>query len=144
MKVNIKFKQLVNDVQLPKKATKGAACYDVYSPANYPPLVPGEFRVIPLGFSVKVPDGFELQIRARSGLSKRGIIVANGVGCIDSDYRGEVGVILGNQSSAIQPINKGDRICQIKVAFAPEIEWEEIDVLDCTERGEGGYGSTGV
>lgn len=138
----VKFRRTRTYAQLPKKATSGAACYDAYLPDNNPPLNPGEIRIVNLGFQVEVPCGYELQVRARSGLASRGIIVANGVGCVDSDYRGDVGVILCNMSGAIQPLNVGDKICQLKLAQAPDIEWEIVDELSDTDRGEGGYGST--
>ena len=142
-KVAVKFRAVKNDVKIPTKSTEGAACYDAYCPTTEHPLMPGENRVINLGFQVEVPRGYELQVRCRSGYAVRGIIVANGVGCIDSDYRGDVGVILQNLSNAIQPINKGDRVCQLKLSLAPEIEWEEVDVIQETQRGSGGFGSTG-
>lgn len=140
----VKFRPTKTHTKLPTKSTKGAACYDAYVPENYQPLMPGEVRIVNLGFQVEVPEGYELQVRCRSGLASRGIMVANGVGCIDSDYRGDVGVILFNASGAIQPLNMGDRICQLKLSQAPEIEWEMVDVVAETDRGEGGYGSTGL
>jgi dUTP pyrophosphatase len=142
MKVNIK--QMVTGMMMPTKATKGSACFDAYLPESYVPLRSGEIRIVDLGFQVEVPEGYELQIRSRSGLASKGIMVANGVGCCDSDFRGNVGVILLNASQSIQPLNKDDRICQLKLALAPEFEWNEVDVVDCTERGEGGFGSTGI
>jgi len=140
----VKFKRLKNNAIVPKKSTKGAACYDCYLPETYPPLEPREIRIVDLGFSVEVPVNYELQVRSRSGLASKGIIVANGVGCVDSDYRGSVGVILWNSSGAIQPLNRGDRICQVKLALAPEIDWVVVDEFEDreTER-EGGFGSTG-
>ena len=129
---------------MPAKAHKGDACMDCHLPQEYAPLMSGEIRIIDLGFQVEVPEGYELQVRSRSGLASRSIMVANGVGCIDSGYRGNVGVILLNASQSIQPLNVGDRICQLKLALAPEFEWNEVDIVDCTERGEGGFGSTGV
>lgn len=140
----VNFRPTKTHIKLPSKSTIGAACYDAYIPENYPPLMPGEIRIVNLGFQVEVPYGYELQIRARSGLANKGIIVANGVGCVDSDYRGDVGVILLNMSQAIQPLTLGDRICQLKLSAAPDIEWNVVDTLDFTERGEGGFGSTGV
>ena len=138
----VKFKRLKTNAKLPTKGSLKAACYDCYIPETYHPLMPGENRIVPLGFSISVPDGYEAQIRARSGLASKGIIVANGVGCVDADYTGEVGVILINLSNAIQPLNVGDRICQMKLSKAEDITFEIVDELDFTERGEGGYGST--
>jgi dUTP diphosphatase len=141
--VRVNIRQMVTGMIMPTKATKGAACYDAYLPCTYDPLVPGEIRIVDLGFQVEVPKGYELQVRSRSGLASRGIMVANCPGCVDSDYRGNVGVILFNVSGSIQPLNKGDRICQLKLALAPEIEWIEVDIVEETERGEGGFGSSG-
>lgn len=140
--MRVGFKRLHTDAQIPTKATEGAACYDAYLPSTYISLSPWETRIIPLGFSVEVPIGYELQVRARSGLASKGIIVSNGVGCIDSDYRGEVGVILTNLSGMIQPLEQGMRVCQLKLSPAPEIEFEILDELSKTDRGGGGYGST--
>lgn len=142
--VIVNFRPTQTYTKLPIKSTIGAACYDAYLPDSFPPLMPGDCRIINLGFQVEVPYGFELQVRSRSGLASKGIIVANGIGCIDSDYRGDVGVILLNLSGAIQPLNQGDRICQLKLAYAPDISWNIVDTLDFTERGSGGFGSTGV
>ena len=144
MSAIVKFKRLKTGAELPKKATEGAAGYDAYLPETYPPLEPGHIRIVSLGFSVEVPADYELQVRARSGLATKGIIVANGVGMVDSDYRGDVGVILWNASGAIQPLNKGDRICQLKLSYAPKILWEVTDEIEDTERGQGGFGHTGV
>lgn len=139
----VKFKRLKNEAQVPKKSKNGDACYDCYLPETYPPLEPREIRIVDLGFSVEVPVGFELQVRSRSGLATKGIIVANGVGCVDSNYRGSVGVILWNSSGAIQPLNRGDRVCQVKLSLAPEITWEIVDELSETDRGEDGFGASG-
>jgi len=137
----IKWKRLKTHAQLPTKSTDGAACYDAYLPENCS-LMPGEIKIIPLGFSVEVPVLYELQVRARSGLASKGIIVANGVGCVDSDYRGEVGVILCNYSGMPVLFNTGDRICQLKLSYAPQVYWNMVDEIEETERGEGGFGST--
>ena len=141
--VSVKFKRLKTYAQLPTKATAGSACYDAFLPTNYDALVPFETRIIPLGWAVAIPKGYEIQVRPRSGLASKGIFVSNSPGCIDSDYRGEVGVILTNFSNMIFPLNQGDRICQFKVSEALEMDIEIEDELDDTERGEGGWGSTG-
>jgi dUTP pyrophosphatase len=138
--MQVNFKVTETFMKTPSKATKGAACYDCYLPKTYEPLIPGEIRIVDLGFQVEIPYGYELQVRARSGLASKG---ANGVGCVDSDYRGNVGVILFNLSGGITPLNKDDRVCQICLSKVEDIEWNEVDVVDCTERGEGGFGSTG-
>lgn len=138
----IKWKRIKTHATLPSKSTKGAACYDAYLPENCG-LMPGEIKIIPLGFSVEVPVDYELQVRARSGLASKGILVANGVGCVDSDYRGEVGVILFNCSGMPVVFNTGDRICQLKLSYAPEVRWNIVDEIEETDR-TGGFGSTGI
>lgn len=108
-------------------------------------LQPGSRILIPTDLYVEVPEGYELQIRMRSGLAlKNGLILVNGVGTVDCDYRGNVGVILMNISNTPVDINEGDRICQFVLNKVKRIEWEEVDELDKTERGEGGFSSTGI
>jgi dUTP pyrophosphatase len=143
MSIPIKFKRLKTYAEIPTYAHSNDACCDAILPMDYAPLEPGEIRIVPLGFSVEIPLGWEIQVRSRSGLASRGIIVANSPGTIDAGFRGEVGVILINMSGGIQPLLAGDRVCQLKVARADQISWEIIDELSFTERGEGGYGSTG-
>jgi dUTP pyrophosphatase len=141
--ITVNFRRLKTDAMMPTKGSKKAACFDAYLPQNYTPLIPGETRIVPLGFAVEVPDGYELQVRPRSGLASKGMTVANSPGCVDSDFRGEVGVILMNLSNMIMPLNKGDRVCQLKLALAPEFEFVEVDIIEETERGTGGFGHTG-
>lgn len=138
----VKFKRLKTGAELPKKMTSGAACFDAVLPETYKPIAPGEIRIVPLGFSVELPEGFEMQVRARSGLASKGLIVANGIGTVDEDFRAEVGVILMNLSQSIFPLNKGDRICQLAIREVPSFEFIVVDELSETERGEGGFGST--
>ena len=108
-------------------------------------LQPLERRRIPTGIFLQLPEGYECQIRPRSGLAlKHGITVLNSPGTIDADYRGEVCVILANMSSQPFTIEKGERICQMVVARHASVDWEEVDVLDETERGAGGFGHTGT
>lgn len=142
--VKVKFRRLHTHAELPSYATSGSAGMDVYLPCDYPPLSAGEIRVVPCGFAVELPPNFELQVRSRSGLSSKGLVVNNAPGTIDSDYRGEVGVILYNQSPGIFPLNRGDRIAQMVLCRVPKCEWEIVDELGATERGEGGYGHTGT
>lgn len=139
----IKFKRTMTFAKIPTKATEGAACFDAYLPITYPSILPGERKMIPLGFQVEVPEGYELQVRPRSGLASRGLMIANSPGCIDSDYRGDVGVILVNMSDNTFPLVEGDRICQLKLAVAPEAVFVEVEELSDTERGTGGFGHTG-
>ena len=108
-------------------------------------LQPLERRLIPTGIFLQLPEGYECQIRPRSGLAlKHGITVLNSPGTIDADYRGEVCVILANMSSQPFTIEKGERRCQMVVARHASVDWEEVDVLDETERGAGGFGHTGT
>lgn len=108
-------------------------------------LQPLERRLIPTGIFLQLPEGYECQIRPRSGLAlKYGITVLNSPGTIDADYRGEVCVILANMSSQPFTIEKGERICQMVVARHASVDWDEVDVLDETERGAGGFGHTGT
>lgn len=107
-------------------------------------LQPMERRLIPTGLAVAVPRGYEAQVRARSGLSiKHGITMVNGVGTIDADYRGEFSVLVINLGQEAFTIEHGMRIAQMVIARHERAEWIEVDKLDETERGEGGYGSTG-
>lgn len=108
-------------------------------------LKPLERKIIPTGIYMALPNGYEAQVRPRSGLAaKKGITVLNAPGTIDADYRGEVGVILINLSSEDFSINNGDRIAQMVIAPYVQGKWEETGSLEETERGEGGFGSTGV
>lgn len=139
----VKYKRLHTYAKLPTYATSGAACADVYLPTTYAPLEPSEVRIVPLGFSVEIPEGYELQVRSRSGLASRGILVANGIGTVDADYKNEIGVILLNLSGAIQPLNKGDRVCQLALNKIEQISWEVVDELDMSNDRGGGFGHTG-
>ena len=108
-------------------------------------LQPGERRLIPTGLFIALPEGYEAQIRPRSGLAiKHGITVLNSPGTIDADYRGEVGIILINHSDKAFVIEDGERVGQMVVARYSRVEWNETDTLDDTERGAGGFGHTGV
>ena len=107
-------------------------------------LNPLERAMIPTGLYIALPDGTEAQVRPRSGLAaKFGISVLNSPGTIDADYRGEIKVILVNLSNEPFVVNPGERIAQMVVARYEKVEWDEVEVLDETERGEGGFGSTG-
>jgi len=107
-------------------------------------LGPLERAMIPTGLFIALPDGTEAQVRPRSGLAaKYGISVLNAPGTVDADYRGEIKVILVNLSNEPFVVNPGERIAQMVVARYEKVEWEEVEVLDETERGEGGFGSTG-
>lgn len=107
-------------------------------------LKPLERKVIPTGLYIELPAGFEAQIRPRSGLAfKHGITVLNTPGTIDADYRGEIGVILVNLSNEDFTIKHGERICQMVIAKHETIDWNEVEILEETERGVGGFGHTG-
>lgn len=108
-------------------------------------LKPMERKLIPTGLFMALPEGYEAQVRPRSGLAlKHGITVLNSPGTIDADYRGEVGVILINLSQEDFIINDGERIAQMVIARHETADFEQVEVLDDTERGEGGYGHTGI
>lgn len=107
-------------------------------------LEPLQRALIPTGLYVELPAGYEMQIRPRSGLAaKQGVTVLNAPGTIDADYRGEIKVILVNLSPDIVVINDGERVAQAVVARCEQVEWESVEELSATERGEGGFGSTG-
>ena len=107
-------------------------------------LSPLERTLIPTGLFIELPDGYEAQIRPRSGLAaKRGLTMLNSPGTIDSDYRGEIKCIVVNLSNEVQTIEPGERVAQMVIARYEQIEWQEVDVLEVTGRGAGGFGSTG-
>ena len=131
---------------LPQYATAQSAGVDLRANIDGPiELRPLERRLIPTGLHIALPAGYEAQVRPRSGLAlKKGITVLNSPGTIDADYRGEVGVLLINLSQEDFVVNDGERIAQMVIARHEQAEFVEVDVLDETERGEGGYGHTGV
>lgn len=107
-------------------------------------LQPMERRLVPTGLSIALPEGYEAQVRPRSGLAlKHGITLLNTPGTIDADYRGEIGVIMVNLSDSPFNIADGDRIAQLVIARYEQAEWEAVEALDSTERGDGGFGHTG-
>ena len=131
---------------LPKYQTELSAGMDLYANIDEPiTLKPLERTLVKTGLFISLPKGYEAQIRPRSGLAfKNGITVLNTPGTIDADYRGEIGVILVNLSSQNFTINDGDRIAQMVIAKHETAIWEEVENLDETNRGEGGFGSSGV
>ena len=132
------------DLELPNYQTPGAAGMDVRA-AEERMLQPGETALIPTGFSIAVPVGFEAQLRPRSGLAlKNGITLLNSPGTIDSDYRGPVGVILTNLGHEPFYVHRGDRIAQMVIAKVERAKWQMVETLEETERGEGGFGSSGT
>ena len=134
------------DLPLPAYATAGSAGMDIHAALQEPlTLLSGQVVTVPTGLCFAVPSGFECQVRSRSGLAaKHGVFALNSPGTIDSDYRGEVQVILANFSQAPFTIERGMRIAQLVVARHERVEWEVVASLETTERGEGGFGSTGV
>lgn len=156
--IDIKIKRLHKDAKLPTRATAESAGYDVYSYDDYQ-LFRGSSIIVPLGFSVEIPKGYELQVRSRSGLAfKEQVFVTNSPGTIDSDYRGEVKVLLsrlkhvesacGTTCDVYQEdrfrIRPGDRIAQLVLAVVPESQIVEVTDIVPTDRGVGGFGSTGA
>ena len=143
MKINVVNK---GHQPLPHYATPQSAGMDLRANLEEPvTLQPMERRLIPTGIYIALPPGFEAQVRPRSGLAlKKGITVLNSPGTIDADYRGEIGVVLINLSAEPFVVNDGERIAQMVIARHEQGEFIEVDVLDETERGAGGYGHTGV
>ena len=131
---------------LPQYATAQSAGMDLRANLDAPvTLKPLERRLIPTGLNIALPVGYEAQVRPRSGLAlKKGITVLNTPGTIDADYRGEIGVVLINLSQDDFVVEDGERIAQMVIARHEQGDFEEVEVLDETERGEGGYGHTGV
>ena len=131
---------------LPQYATEQSAGLDLRANLDSPvELKPLERKLIPTGLYMALPKGYEAQVRPRSGLAiKHGITVLNSPGTIDADYRGEICVILINLSDQPFLINDGERIAQMVIARHEQAEWEQVDVLDETERGAGGFGHSGV
>jgi len=133
-------------IDLPAYATEHAAGMDLCAAVTEPLiLAPGERKLVPTGLSIALPEGFEAQVRPRSGLAlKNGLAVLNSPGTIDADYRGEVQVILANMSNDPFTITRGMRIAQMVVAAYERVVWEKVETLPETARGTGGFGSTGT
>lgn len=144
--MKIKIVKLRTDVVLPEYQTPGSAGADLRAAVSpmgeY--IRPGDTKIITTGIAVELPPEWELQVRGRSGLAAKGIILANGVGTIDSDYRGEIRVILHNASNVSFKVNNGDRIAQLVLARVKVIEWLDAEALAGSVRNEGGFGSTGL
>ena len=131
---------------MPTYATSQSAGMDLRANLEEPVVLhPMERRLIPTGLHIALPEGYEAQVRPRSGIAlKHGLTVLNAPGTIDADYRGEIGVVLINLSQEDFTINDGERIAQLVVARYEQVEFSLVETLDETERGEGGYGHTGV
>lgn len=135
-----------SDNPLPEYSTSGSAGMDLFANNDKPiKIKKGQVVLIPTGIHIELPKGYEAQIRARSGLAlNHGICIPNGLGTIDSDYRGEIGMILTNVTDVPYTVNKGMRIAQMVIAKHETVEFEEVEVLSESDRGEGGFGHTGV
>lgn len=147
MKVKIKrIDEKFNDLPLPSYATEGSAGMDVYAAMEDTVTIgKGEVKLIPTNLSIALEKGYECQVRSRSGLAaKNGVFALNAPGTVDSDYRGEIKIILANFGANDFRIERGDRIAQLVIARYEHIGWEEVQTLEETQRGEGGFGSTGV
>ncbi len=145
-KITIQIKRFPDnkDVPLPKYMTEGAAGMDVCAAIEKDTMVSsGQTIMVPCGFSMAIPDGFEAQIRPRSGLAyKFGISILNSPGTIDSDYRGEIKVMLINHGANPFKVSRGMRIAQMLILPVPKVAWKEVEKLNITTRGDGGYGHT--
>ncbi len=134
------------DLPLPSRATSGAAGFDLHAAVDAKiTIAPNERVLVPTGLAIAVPEGFEAQVRPRSGLALRhGIVLPNAPGTIDSDYRGEIQVIVLNTGAEPFTLERGDRVAQLVVAPVARVEWREVEALDATVRGAGGFGHTGT
>lgn len=134
------------DLPLPSRATPGASGFDLHAAVKGDlEVAPGERVLVPTGLAIAVPEGYEAQVRPRSGLALRdGIMLPNAPGTIDCDYRGEIQVIVLNTGDRPFTVRRGDRIAQLVIAPVAHAEWVEVESLDETERGPGGFGHTGT
>ena len=144
--MKVAIKRLHTDAKHPMYQTEHSAGMDLEAcMEDSVTIKPHERVIIPTGIAIALPHGYEAQIRARSGMAaKFGIVPANGVGTIDADYRGEIGVILLNTSNEVFTVEPGMRIAQMVVTTYETVEWDEVEVLTESKRGTGGYGSTGT
>ena len=142
--MRVLFKKTSINAKLPDYLTTGSVGADIYAslPGMGLSIAPGETKLVSTGLKVEIPEGYEIQIRSRSGLANAGVVVLNSPGTIDSDYRGEIKVMLHNFSNRGMMFNNGDRVAQMVLAKVSKIEWEEGD-LESTVRNESGFGSTG-
>jgi dUTP pyrophosphatase len=147
MKIKItRLNNKYSDIPLPAYATEGSAGMDIFAAMDEPIIIePGQVVMVPTSLAFALEPGYECQVRSRSGLAaKYGIFALNSPGTIDSDYRGEVKVILANFSKIPFTVNSGDRIAQLIIARYEKIEWHQVNSLNETDRGAGGFGSTGI
>ena len=146
MKIDVQRLPHAGDLPLPAYATSGSAGMDLTAAIEREiVLAPGEIAAIPAGIAIALPHGMEAQVRPRSGLAlAHGVTVLNAPGTIDSDYRGEVKVILVNHGREPFTVNRGHKIAQLVVTAHARVEWNEAAALEATGRGQGGFGSTGL
>ena len=143
-KIKVQITKIKDNAKIPSYAHKGDAGMDLYSTEDYT-IKPGERVLVSTGIKIALPNGFEAQVRAKSGLAlKYGLTVLNAPGTIDSEYRGEVGVIAINLGQEDYNIKAGEKVAQLVIKNVYEAELEELDNLDDTTRGDGGFGSTGL
>lgn len=146
--IDVAIQQLPNftGLNMPKYATALSAGVDLEAAVDAPiTLKPGERQLIPTGLAIALPEGYEAQIRPRSGLAfKNGVTVLNSPGTIDADYRGEIKVILANLGTEPFTVERGMRVAQMVIAAYSQVAWNVVEQLDETARGAGGFGSTGV
>lgn len=143
--MKVRLQRLAADLALPEKASIGSSGLDLRAHIPSPIiLAAGQRQLVPTGLRLEIPTGYEAQVRPRSGLALRhGITVLNSPGTIDADYRGEVGVVLINLGQEAFTVERGQRIAQLVFAKVEEVEWEVVEALDDSDRGDGGFGSTG-
>jgi len=145
--VTVKIKRLAHnpDLPLPRKMSEHSSGFDLMAAVDEPVSIPpGETCLVPTGFALSIPPGYEGQVRPRSGLAmKHGLSIPNAPGTIDADYRGELKVILINLGRETVTLRRGERIAQLVIASVPPASLQEVDDLDSTARGDGGFGHTG-
>lgn len=144
--MEIKIKKLKQNAILPAYQTAHAAAMDVHACLDKPLVVePFERCMVPTGLAFDLPEGTEMQVRARSGMSiKHGMTLVNGIGTIDADYRGELNILMINLSKEAFVIEPGMRVAQLLVARYENVRWNEVDEISISQRGAGGFGSTGI
>ena len=141
----VNFKKLCPSARVPEKKSFGAAAYDLYYPYDDAvTLYPNDLQIVSTGLAMEIPEGWKGEIYSRSGLATKGIFVVNQPGKIDSDYRGEIKILLYNSSSNNIILVKGARIAQFELNPVYDFEWREVDELSVTERNHAGLGSTGT
>lgn len=144
--MNVGIKKLKPTAIIPEYHSAGAAAFDFHACIEQSRVIqPGERAVIPTGLALEIPDGYEMQVHARSGMSiKHGLTMVNGVGVIDADYRGELGLLVINLGQEPFEVEPDMRIAQGMIFKVDRVQWQELDELSETARGDGGYGSTGT